>query len=446
MKKLNQLAVLALVAMIVALASSPAQTQDSNGTQAQPAQPGAQAQPAQPGAAQPQQKKEIKDPAEYNAYVAAIGMSDPGQKAAALEQFLTQYPNTVMKSDALQQVMGAYQQANNLPKATDAATRLLQAEPNNVAALYLLALINKANAQQGNAQAAAAARQYGERGLQALPTFAKPDAMAADAFAKAKEQMAVGFNGAAGFGAFMAKDYPAAEKYLSAAAQANPDDFATIYQLAASYLESKPLNPLGFWYGARAINLSKSNAAANAQITKYVQTKYENYHGGPDGWDQILAGAAASPNPPANFTVTQETPATHAAKIAQSGDPKTMDFGSWQIVLTDADPPVADNFWNQIKGVPQAFQAKVIEADKDKLLVAATVDAMTANKADTEITMAAPIPVKLIPKVGDTIGVQGVPVSYDKSPYMLHMDQGKLVVAKKKPAAPVHHRAHPTAH
>ncbi|HEV2112550.1 MAG TPA: hypothetical protein VGR50_00290 [Terriglobales bacterium] len=429
MKKLNQLAILALVAAL----ALPLMAQD----------PSSQ---AQPGTTQPQQKKEIKDPAEYNSYVAAIGMSDSGQKAAALEQFVAQYPNSVMKGDALQQIMGAYQQANNIPKAADAATKLLQAEPNNVAALYLLALINKANAQTGNAQAAAAARQYGERGLQALPGFTKPDAMGADAYESARKQMAAGFNGAAGFGAFMAKDYPAAQKYLSAAVQATPDDFLTNYQLAAAYLEMKPLNPLGFWYGARAISLSKSSPQVNTQITKYVQTKYENYHGGTDGWDQILAAAASSSNPPANFTVTQETPATRAAKIASSGDPKTMDFGSWQIVLTDADPQVADNFWNQIKGVPQAFQAKVIEADKGKLLVAATVDAMTANKADTEITMAAPIPVKLIPKVGETIGVQGVPMSYDKNPYLLHMDQGKLVVAKKKPAAPVHHRAHRAAH
>jgi tetratricopeptide (TPR) repeat protein len=435
MKKLNQLAVLALAAIMVPLASSPAQAQDSNGTQAQPAQPGAQ----------PQQKKEIKDPAEYNAYVAALGMSNPAQKAAAMEQFLQQYPNTVMKSEALEQVMGAYQQAGDVQKAMDAATRLVQADPNNVAALYLLAVVNRTNAQNGNAQAAPAARQNGEKGLQALQSFAKPDGMTPDAYDKAKQQMALGFNGAAGFGALQAGDYPNAQKYLGAAVNANPTDLSNVYPLALAYLQPKPLNPLGFWYGARAINLSKSNAAANAQITKYVQNKYENYHGGTDGWDQILAAAAASPNPPANFSVVQETPATHAAKIAQSGDPKTMDFGSWQIVLTDADPPVADNFWSQIKGVPQAFQAKVIEADKDKLLVAATVDAMTENKADTEITMAAPIPVKLIPKVGETIGVQGVTVSYDKNPYMLHMDQGKLVVAKKKPAAPVHHRAHPAA-
>src|SRR5579864_347558 len=230
MKKLNQLAVLALAAAIVALALSPAQAQDPNSAQAQPA--AGQAQPAQP-----QQKKEIKDPAEYNAYVAALGMSNPAQKAAAMEQFLQQYPNTVMKSEALEQVMGAYQQAGDVQKAMDAATRLVQADPNNVAALYLLAVVNRTNAQNGNAQAAPTARQNGEKGLQALQSFAKPDGMTPDAYDKAKQQMALGFNGAAGFGALQAGDYPNAQKYLGAAVNANPTDLSNVYPLALAYLQ-----------------------------------------------------------------------------------------------------------------------------------------------------------------------------------------------------------------
>lgn len=87
---------------------------------AQPAQPGQTAPAAQPGqaqpgaqpapAGQPQQKKEIKDPAEYNAYVGGVGQSDPGAKASAMESFLTQYPNSVVKEEALEALMAAYQQ------------------------------------------------------------------------------------------------------------------------------------------------------------------------------------------------------------------------------------------------------------------------------------------------------------------------------------------------
>ena len=81
-----------LVALLLAL-SAVASSQD-----AATAQP----QAAQTSAAQPQQKKEIKDPAEYNAYVGAVQQNDPAAKISGLEAFLTQYPNSIVKKDALE--------------------------------------------------------------------------------------------------------------------------------------------------------------------------------------------------------------------------------------------------------------------------------------------------------------------------------------------------------
>src|SRR6201987_3296825 len=105
-------------------------------------------QPAQP-AAPAQQKKEIKDPAEYNAYVGAVQQQDPAAKISGLEAFLTQYPNSVMKEDALEILMGAYQQTGNQQKMMDTAQRLLQVNQNNVRALALLAYTKRVMAQAG---------------------------------------------------------------------------------------------------------------------------------------------------------------------------------------------------------------------------------------------------------------------------------------------------------
>lgn len=58
--------------------------------------------------------KVIKDPAEYNVYVAALNTADRVQKAAAMESFIVKYPNSVVKLNALEQAMAAYQQVNNL--------------------------------------------------------------------------------------------------------------------------------------------------------------------------------------------------------------------------------------------------------------------------------------------------------------------------------------------
>ncbi len=134
---------------------------------------------AQPAAGQSTQaqKPEIKNPAEYNAYINAIQQQNPAQKAEALEAFLQTYPNSVMKTDALELLMVSYQQAGNAQKTLDAANRILQADPTNVRALALLAYNYRAAASQGGPQMAdnlAKAKQYGEQGLAALPKLQKP--------------------------------------------------------------------------------------------------------------------------------------------------------------------------------------------------------------------------------------------------------------------------------
>src|SRR6266705_1591856 len=68
----------------------------------------------------------IKDPAEYNAYVGAVQQQDPNAKISGLEAFVTQYPNSVVKKDALEVLMGAYQQTQNAVKTGETADRLLQ--------------------------------------------------------------------------------------------------------------------------------------------------------------------------------------------------------------------------------------------------------------------------------------------------------------------------------
>jgi hypothetical protein len=439
MMKLNQLAIFLLSAALAGIAQQPgASTQPVQ----QPAAGAAAQQPAAGAAAQqPQQKKEIKDPAEYNAYVSAIGTADPNQKANALEQFITQYPNSVVKEDALEQLMAAYQQGNNPAKLNDAAARLMQINPNNMRGLLLMAYTKRGAAETpGNpnaAQDAAAARQYGERGLQALATQPKPEGMADSDYQKLKTQGAIIFNGAAGRGALQQKDYAAAQKYFLTSVQGVPDNLADVYPLAVSYLEPKPMNVVGLWWAARAVDLSKSNPASMAAISIYGKNKYVHYHGAEDGWDQLLAQAQNSPMPPPNFTVAPApTPAEQVKKIAESKDPKQMDFGEWQLIFTYGDQPTVDRVWGAIKGVSLQFEAKVLQANKDQLMLAATQDAIDSNKPDVEVTMASPIPRTLMPKVGTDTIVQAAPVSYDKTPYLMHLNNGKLVVkAKKAPPA-----------
>jgi len=403
--------------------------------QATPQQPAGQAGTAAPA----QQKKEIKNPAEYNAYMGALQQTDPTAKAAALEAFLQTYPDSVMKEDGLELLMRTYQQTNNLPKTEDAATRLLQVNPNNVTALALLSYSRRMQALQGGPNAQQALQQaadYGQKGLTALQTYQKPEGMTDDQFSQLKTQLAGIFNASVGLNALQTKDYASAQTHLAVAAAANPTDFATTYQLALANLDAPQPNYLdGLWYIARAANLAPT-PQYKQQISEYGRRKYIKYHGGDDGWNDILT-AAASPTKPANFAIKPApTPAEQAATLVQQKPVDQMSFDEIQMVLTSGNQDAATKVWDGLKDKPIAIEGKLISGTPTKLMIAGSYDDVQANKADIELTMNAAIPARLMPKDGATIQFQGYPMTYEPSPFMVHMDRGTLIAPKGAPETP----------
>ncbi len=404
-------------------------------------------QPAQSGAATPQASGAsqssgpvIKDPAEYNAYMAAIQQTDPNAKISGLEAFLTQYPNSVVKSDAMELLLAAYQQTGNEAKTLDIAQKMLDANPNNVRALAILCYTYRARAMSQSATAAqdiAKAEDYGQKGLAAIDSFQKPQGMSDADFEKLKGQMRTIFQSGVGNGAFQAKDYPTAIKNLKPVADASPTDFSLVYPLALSYLQSTPPDYInGIWYASRASVIAP--AQFKAQIQKYAENQYDKYHGGDDGWSDVLAQATANTTQPAGFTIKPApTPAEQAHTLATSKAPKDMSFAEWQMVLSIADQPDQDTVWNAIKGVALQMEGTVIAATDTELQIAASQDDIDQKRADIILTMTGPIPARLMPKVGATLDFGGTPESYTPNPFVMTMDKGTLL--KAAAPAPTHH-------
>lgn len=400
--------------------------------------PPAPTQPAaQPAAGAQQQKKEIKDPAEYNAYVGAVRQTDPAAKISGLEAFLVQYPNSVMKEDALELLMGSYQQSGNQAKMSETAQKLLTINPNNVRALALLAYTERTAAQAGQnpQQNLAMAKEHGQKGLQAVQTFAKPEGMSDDDFAKLKTQMSGIFNSAVGIAALQEKDYATATQALHAAVENNANDFSLVYPLALAYLQKDPPDSInGIWYASRAAAVAPT-PQYQQQIEKYARSQYVRYHGSEEGWPPVLAQAKASPEPPAGFTIKPApTPAEQAAALVQSKKPQDMDFAEWQLILSEGKPEDAEVVWTAIKGKSLQFAAQVITATPTKLSLAASVDDIDKKRTDVELTMKATIPPRLMPKEGTETQVEGTPLSYTPKPFVMVMEEGALLRAPGAPA------------
>jgi len=426
-------------------------------TVAAAAQAAAQAQTPPPasgsaGAGQGEQAPTIKDPAEYNAYVGAVQQQDQNAKASALEAFLTQYPNSVMKVSAYEQLMGTYQQTGNQAKVVDTAKRLLQADPNNLRASALLTYLARQQVAQGQGNVADL-QQYCTKGLDALKANQKPAGMSETDFDKLKKQVSGIYNGGCGFGALQSKDYQHAQEYLKAAVDADPNDLQNVYPLATAYLSANPPDSLsGLFYLARAASLAQANAAAESQILKYFHSVYKNYHGSDEGADDLLAQAKTSTTPPPDLATkvskyVPPTPAQQAHDLVKEKTPdqiKQLSFGEWELVLSAGTPEDQDKVWNVIKNVPLQMEGNVIEATSStELHIAGSEDDIGEKRADITLTMTGPIPAARMPKPGDTFDFEGTPSSYTPTPFMMMMQNGKLLrkageTTPKKP--PVHHR------
>ncbi len=378
-------------------------------------------------------------PAEYTDYNNAIGQTDPKAKAAALEAYLTKYPQSAVKASVLQQLMQTYS-AFDPTKTLDAADRLLQLDPNNVAALTLEVYFRKASADTLTDPAAKqaaldSAAGYAQKGLAAT----KPKDMSDADFAKVKSGAAPYFYSALAMAALNKKDMPTAIDNFKKDLASVPEDQTKVpgplltdtYFLGTAYFQSTPPDLLNCtWYAARAAALAPE--PFKTQMMPVAKYCYKKYHGGDDGFDTVLTAAQASLNPPATFSIKPApSPADIVANvIATTPDLGTLAVSDKEFILQNGKPEDAAKVWDTIKGKSVQFpDATVISVSDTALLVAVSDDAVQSKTADFTFQLAAPL--KTPPVVGAKVAVSGTYASYTPKPIMITMSDGDIVEPKK---------------
>jgi hypothetical protein len=391
-------------------------------------------------------QKVIKDPAEYNAYISALNLVDPPAKAAAMEAFIAEYPDSVMKIDALQQAMQAYQAAGEQPKLQETANRILQIEPDDLRALAIVTFIERANAN--TPEKAAKARHHGEKGLAGLANWHNlPGASDADSN-RMKEQMTAIFAGAAGFGALQAKDYATARGFYLRSVKIDSSNLQDVYQLGLACLEMNPLDKNGFWYVAKAIHLARGNDAAVNQMAHYAKARYNKYHGSDDGWDQIVAAAATESAPGPEIAAIK--PAFSRQELACNAlaghnSPSELSLADVEFILryrdaSDCNREAADRVWMSLLGKQtdangdevkiKLPRAKVIAATSDSIDVALTEENQQANQADLRLILWKTL--SHLPAPGSSIDITGILTGYRPQPFLFTMEKAEFVASGEK--------------
>ena len=266
-----------------------------------------------------QQASPFKDRAEYDAYNVVEQAKDPQAQIDAADKYIAAYPQSKVMERVLTLKLQAYQKLNKIPEVQQTAEKLLEVNPKQVYAMFLLSTLfpQTFNPQDPDAdKKISAAVDRAKAGLEQTAALQKPPNVSDEDFKKQKDQLDAAFHEAIGFASLQKKDYDAAQQELRKAAEMNPTDAAAFYRLSLAYLSATPKKyDDGMWALARSVSIAGPTALPEqmqTQMKDYLNRVYEGVHGNKEGLDQLLSQAAASPFPAQGFhiqTVEEVKPA-----------------------------------------------------------------------------------------------------------------------------------------
>ncbi len=339
----------------------------------------------------------IQDPAEFNAYQNAITQTDPAAKANALEDFLTKYPNSVVKKTVLDQLIDTYQQTRppQPDKALSAASRLLQLDPNNMKAIAISVYLKKAQCQSSvdpatgdskDPQSCDDAAVMAQKGL----GVAKPTGMADEDWSKMTGQLYPIFHSAVALdAALVKKDYGTAIKEYETELSLYPAAGTTTGQglvdtlnLAEAYAKPGPSRDeiKAIWYYARAWNFAPP--AFKPQIEEKLEYWYKRYHGNLDGLNDVKTASAQSLNPPGTFKIAPAPtpPEIVHNVIATTPDLTKLNLEDKEFILANGNKDDAQKLWSVLQGQLTPVPGNVISAQATVLKVSVTTAASPKAK------------------------------------------------------------------
>lgn len=355
----------------------------------------------------------VKDPAEYNAYQTAVTQSDEAAKASALESFLQTYPQSVLKTAVLDELINTYQAMKDSDKTLSATSRLLQIDPNNMKAIYLSVYIKRTQCQKTNdPQVCDDAAALAQKGLTApkgagvsdddwkkltaatYPTFYS--AIALDNLVSKKDSKAAQEN--------YIKElmlYPLAQTTSGIA-------LGDTLQLAEAYAKPDARDMVqAIWFYSRAWNFAPP--AYKAQIEPKLEYWYKRFHGGLDGLDAVKAAAAQTLFKPDTFTIkpAPTPPEIVHNVLATTPDLTKLNLEDKEFILANGNAADAQKLWAVLQGQATPVPGIVIDAPADVLIISATTTASVKAK-DYVVKLTTPAACGAVPPAPSELKVKDV--------------------------------------
>jgi len=399
-------------------------------------------------------QKNWKDREEYDLYDAITKDTNAQSKLDKLLQWQTKYPTTDYIDARRIMFVTTYAALNKPKETTEAAKQLLAADPQNFTAMYYIMFFMQP------LYAANQSPDVLDQGEKAATTIlaginTPPKDVTEEQWKKLRPDFELLAHVDLGFIAMQRKNWDGAEAEFKKSLELNCNNGQVDYWTGFVIASTKKVErvPEALFYFARAASYDGAGAMdpnGRKQALDYVRRQYKSYHGGDDGFDQLIAAAKGSCKLPAGFTI-EDAASIAKKKIAGEEDwaKNHPQEAMWKGIKEALTGPDGANYFNSsMKGaeVP-TLKGKVVKLEpavKPKVIILALEDGSnTPNPTgDAMLKFETPLPGKVDP--GTELTFEGVPDSYTPNPLMIvfNVDKDKLHgwTGKNAPAAPVRRR------
>lgn len=291
------LSLMLLVPVLVMGQTAPAQN---------PAKPAAVTTPPATTQAPARKPPQAKTQVEYDAYQKIVATTDPKEKMALVDAFVTNFPDSELKGVAYEQALSAAQTTNDYEKSVDYSRKVLAAYPDNVMALLILSSWIPERTNDADPQRDAKlteATNAANKLLAVIPTLQKPATESADQWKAQTDELNGRPLAALGFIKLQQKDYPGAEQEFEKAISYMPTEPTFYYRLGLAYTYEKKYDQAA-WNLARSVALKgvsekPAHDALDALFKAYGEDPAKA------GEDDLITMAGSQDKFPPDFSFTK---------------------------------------------------------------------------------------------------------------------------------------------
>lgn len=371
--------------------------------------------------------------------------ADPAKRLQTLDTWTKEFPETQFSDERAQIYLATYQQLRKPQEAFNKAKEILAKHPNDFTALYTIIAyvpyLNNGNPSAGDLDAAEQASNHVIKNADEI--FAnsnKPGDIPADNWPKMKGTTLPLAQKTIGMIYFQRKDWPRAEVELTKALQDDPTQGQVAYMLATAMFSQRQQDPKkqppAIFEFARAATYDGANSLP-AQMRQTLQAStakmYKAYHGGDDGFNDVVALAKTNALPPSGFSIksTAEIAADKAAAQAAADAANPM-LALWRNIreqlVADAGQAYFDGTVKDAalpggaNGITK-FKGKIVSMTPENRPKEIVLAVEKAGVADVTLKFETALPGKM--DSGEELEFEGVAKAFQKDPYMLTMETEK---------------------